>query len=236
MLEARNIKKQFISGEEIFVIFERLDFSAREGEFVIITGRSGSGKSTLLYQLGLLDTPTTGTVSVDGLVASTLPRNARTDLRLERFGYVFQDYGLMAEMSAVDNVMLPLIMRGESSERAHAAARVALERVDLGDHIQYKPAKLSGGQQQRVSIARAIAHNPRYILADEPTANLDSTSALQVLQMFGEIHKSGTTIIMVTHEKESFALADRVLELQEGKLVEVKKPSSRSPVSAPSVT
>ncbi|MHB0865736.1 MAG: ABC transporter ATP-binding protein [Minisyncoccota bacterium] len=221
MLEARDIKKQFVSGGGMFVVFEHLDFVARPGEFIIITGRSGSGKSTLLYQLGLLDTPAEGTVSIDGVVASTLSRDARTDLRLERCGYVFQDYGLMPEMSAVDNVMVPLIMRGEAAASAYQTARAALERVELGEHLAHKPSKLSGGQQQRVSIARAIAHNPSYLLADEPTANLDSASALQVLQMFGGIHRAGATIIMVTHEKESFALADRVLELREGKLIEV---------------
>lgn len=219
MLDARDLKKQFTSGEEVSVLFEHLDFSAHEGEFVIITGRSGSGKSTLLYLLGLLDTPDAGTVTVDGIATGGLSRDARTDLRLERFGYVFQDYGLMPEMTALDNVMVPLIMRGETTSAARAAARAALERVGLGDHSAYKPAKLSGGQQQRVSIARAVAHNPSYLFADEPTANLDSVNALQILQMFSDIHRSGTTVIMVTHEKESFVLAERVLDLSQGKLV-----------------
>ncbi|MBI5405973.1 ABC transporter ATP-binding protein [Candidatus Kaiserbacteria bacterium] len=221
MLEARDLKKQFLSGESVFVLFEHLDFAAKAGEMVVITGRSGSGKSTLLYQLGLLDTPNDGVVSVDGIPASSLAHNARTDLRLERFGYVFQDYGLMPEMTALDNVLVPLIMRGESYPRAEAAARAALVRVGLGDRLSSKPARLSGGQQQRVSIARAIAHEPPYILADEPTANLDSASARQVLDMFSEIHRGGATIIMVTHEKESLALADRVLELRDGALLAV---------------
>ena len=230
MLEARDLKKQFTSGTDVQILFEHLNFSAREGEFVVITGRSGSGKSTLLYLLGLLDTPSAGTVAVDGLIGSSLPRNARTSLRLERFGYVFQDYGLMSEMSALDNVMLPLIMRGESGVRAALSARTALERVGLGDYILHKPAKLSGGQQQRVSIARAIAHNPYYILADEPTANLDNASALQVLRVFGDIHRAGATIIMVTHEKESLALASCILELNQGILTEIGV-SPQSPAS-----
>lgn len=231
MLEARNIKKQFSSGEGSQVLFEHLNLTVRAGEFVIITGRSGSGKSTLLYQLGLLDTPSEGTITVDGIIASTLPRYARTDLRLERFGYVFQDYGLMPEMSAVDNVMLPLISRGEREKSAYDTAIVALKRVGLGDHITKKPARLSGGQQQRVSIARAIAHNPLYILADEPTANLDSASALQILQMFSDIHRAGTTIIMVTHEKESLLLASRILDLHQGILIE-SSISQQSPISS----
>lgn len=226
MLEARNIKKQFSSGEDQMVLFEHLDFTAQPGEFIIITGRSGSGKSTLLYQLGLLDTPSEGTITVDGVNATVLSRGARTDLRLSRFGYVFQDYGLMPEMTALDNVLLPLIMRGEGGKRAYDTARAALERVGLGEHLLKKPSRLSGGQQQRVSIARAIAHNPPYIFADEPTANLDSASALQVLQMFNDIHHAGSTVIMVTHEKESLALASRVLELRQGVLVEGGSPSN----------
>ena len=233
MLEARDLKKQFTSGEDAQVLFEHLDFTARAGEFVVITGRSGSGKSTLLYLLGLLDTPSVGTVTVDEITGSSLPRNARTSLRLERFGYVFQDYGLMSEMSALDNVMLPLIMRGESGARAALSARAALERVGLGNYTEHKPARLSGGQQQRVSIARAIAHNPPYILADEPTANLDNASALEVLQVFGDIHRTGTTIIMVTHEKESLALADRILNLNQGTLGEIAH-TPQSPAQMPS--
>nr|AAM97297.1 lipoprotein releasing system ATP-binding protein LolD [uncultured bacterium CSLC2] len=220
MLEARDLKKQFRSGADEQILFEHLNFSAREGEFVVITGRSGSGKSTLLYLLGLLDTPNAGTVSVDGVVGSSLSRHARADLRLLRFGYVFQDYGLMPDLSALDNVMLPLIMRGLSTETARDAALASLTRVGLGDRSSYSPSALSGGQQQRVSIARAIAHNPSYILADEPTANLDSANALQILQMFGTIHQAGTTIVMVTHEKESIALASRILNLEGGRLLE----------------
>jgi putative ABC transport system ATP-binding protein len=137
----------------------------------------------------------------------------------------------MPEMSALDNVMLPLIMGGASTARAREQARAALERVGLGDRLASRPAKLSGGQQQRVSIARAIAHEPPYILADEPTANLDSASAREVLQMFGEIHRAGTTIIMVTHEKESLPLADRVLELHERTLRDVST-GAQSPTYA----
>lgn len=222
MIEARNLKKQFVSGDETIVIFEDLNLEVREGEFVVLTGRSGSGKSTLLYLLGLLDMPDAGDVVIDGLIGSSLDSSARTDLRLEHFGYVFQDYGLMAEMSAIDNVMLPLIMRGESKARATEIARTALERVGLGQHLYRKPAKLSGGQQQRVSIARAIAHNPSYILADEPTANLDSINAMQILDVFNEIHRSGTTVVLVTHEKESLARADRVLSIEHGRLTPLK--------------
>src|SRR3989338_6627617 len=134
MLEARDIKKQFTSGTDVQILFEHLNFSAREGEFVVITGRSGSGKSTLLYLLGLLDTPSAGTVAVDGLIGSSLPRDARTSLRLERFGYVFRDSGLVCEMSGMDNVMPPVTMRGESGARAALSARAALERVGLGNY------------------------------------------------------------------------------------------------------
>lgn len=221
MLEAHNLKKQFETGEEVSVLFEQLNFETRPGEFVVITGRSGSGKSTLLYQLGLLDTPTEGSIVVDGIETSGLSRDARTELRLERFGYIFQDYGLMSEMTVIDNVLIPLIMRGETMARARDIASAALERVGLQDHAGYKPSRLSGGQQQRVSIARAIAHEPPYLLADEPTANLDSASATQVLGMLDTIHRDGTTVIMVTHEKESLHFADRVLQLHDGILSEM---------------
>ncbi|MBU6214723.1 ABC transporter ATP-binding protein [Patescibacteria group bacterium] len=232
MLEARNLKKQFLSGEESFVLYERLDLTVREGEFVILTGRSGSGKSTLLYQLGLLDTPAEGDVIVDGAYTRGLSRTARTDLRLDHFGYVFQDYGLMPELSALDNVLLTFVMRGEPMAAAREKATAALDRVGLADRLSSKPSQLSGGQQQRVSIARAIAHAPRYVLADEPTANLDSASAKRVLDLFGDIHRTGSIVIMVTHELESLRLADHVYELHDGVLREMTR-DGQSPNEKP---
>lgn len=221
MLEARNLKKEFPSGDGTLVVFDQIDFTANPGEFIMLTGRSGSGKSTLLYQLGLLDTPSGGEIVVDGASAARLSRPERTALRLTRFGYVFQDYGLLPEMSAIDNVMVPLLMRGMSRRAAREQAREALARAGLERALDMAPGKLSGGQQQRVSIARAIAHNPPYLLADEPTANLDHSAAQRVLETFGAIHKGGTTIIMVTHEQETLALASRILELRDGRLIDV---------------
>ncbi len=233
MLEARNLTKKFPSGDTELVVFDHLNFQAKEGEFIVITGRSGSGKSTLLYQIGLLDVPTAGEIIIDDLVAGVLSNTERSDVRLQKFGYVFQDYGLLPELTAQDNVMLTLLMSGIPTAKARVLASEALSRVGLTAQIQSKSSRLSGGQQQRVSIARALAHNPKYIIADEPTANLDSATAATILQVFSEIHRQGQSIIMVTHEKESLALADIAFELLDGQLVQLKGLNSTN-VSGPS--
>ena len=224
MIKTKNLTRIYKSGTGEVRAIDNIDLQVREGEFLAITGRSGSGKSTLLYQLGLLDFPTHGSIIINGIDVLKLSNEDRTKFRLKQLGYVFQDYALLPSLSALENVMLPLLMQGISNKDAKEKAKLALNRVGLGDRIYNLPSQLSGGQQQRVSIARAIAHEPEIIFADEPTANLDSETSKTVLEVFLNLHKEGQTIVMVTHEKEFAVLGDRVIELRDGKIVADNKP------------
>jgi putative ABC transport system ATP-binding protein len=222
MITVQHISKIFTSGESEIRAVDDVSFTIPEGQFVAITGRSGSGKSTLLYQLGLLDHPTSGTITIDGVEVTGLTENEQTRLRLHALGYIFQDYAVLPSLSALENVMVPLLMQGDDESVARTKAIAALTRVGLGDRLHNVPGQLSGGQQQRVSIARAIGHNPKVLFADEPTANLDTETSRTVLQAFVELNKEGQTIIMVTHEPEYAALADRIITLADGKIVSDK--------------
>jgi putative ABC transport system ATP-binding protein len=223
MIEVKNISKIFTSGDAEIKAVNDVSFTIPEGQFVAITGRSGSGKSTLLYQLGLLDQPTKGTIIIDGVVVTDIPEHDQARLRLHTLGYIFQDYAILPSLTALENVMIPLLMQGLSETDAKQRAVVALARVGLADRVNNLPSQLSGGQQQRVSIARAIGHDPKIIFADEPTANLDSETSKTVLDTFIELNKAGQTIVMVTHEPEYAALADRVIELSDGVIIEDTK-------------
>ena len=218
MIKVKNLVKSYNSGDSELVVLRELSFEMPRGQFLSITGRSGSGKSTLLYQLGLLDHPNSGQIHIDNVDVSKLDNDERTNFRLQELGYVFQDYALLPELTAVENVAIPLMMQGFDKKVSELKASEALYKVDLGDKLYNLPSQLSGGQQQRVSIARAIGHNPKIIFADEPTANLDSETASVVLKTFIELHKAGQTIVMVTHEKEYAALTDRIITLLDGKI------------------
>ena len=219
MIEVKNLTKSFKDGPLETRVLKGVDFTAATGEFVAIMGRSGAGKSTLLYQISLLDEPTSGEIRINGKDTRVMSEHEKMLFRLAEFGYVFQDYALLPELTALENVALPLYMQGVSRTAADAKAKTALERVGLWKRLDNLPSQLSGGEQQRVSISRAIAHTPAVLFADEPTANLDKESSATVMSIFKELHEGGQTIIMVTHEDEFAQFAERIVKLDDGKIV-----------------
>ncbi|KKU70757.1 MAG: ABC transporter ATP-binding permease protein [Parcubacteria group bacterium GW2011_GWA2_47_21] len=224
MIKAENLVKKYKSGGGDLLVLKGIDFSVADGEFISVIGRSGSGKSTLLYQLGLLDRPTEGRIIIGDIDANNLREEERTSLRLRELGYVFQDYALVPELTGLENVMIPLLMQGLSKAKARERAADTLQEVGLGERLNNTPSKLSGGEQQRVSIARAIAHNPKILFADEPTANLDNETSLGIIKLFQKLHAVGQTIIMVTHEPEYAKLTDRIVTLFDGQIIADQKP------------
>lgn len=216
IITTKNLVKTFIDGDRETRVLKGVDVEIKKGEFVAIMGRSGAGKSTMLYQVGLLDTPTSGEIMIDGVDIHNLTEEQRIDFRLSKLGYVFQDYALLPDLTARENVALPLLMQGIDKAVAYKRADEVLDSVGLEGKYENTPPKLSGGQQQRVSIARALAHNPAILFADEPTANLDIESSMRVLKIFQEIHAKGQTIVMVTHEAEYARVADRVITMVDG--------------------
>ncbi len=223
VIETKNLRKSFKSAEIETHVLKGIDLSVQEGEWVAIMGRSGAGKSTLLYQIGLLDEPTSGEIFIDGNEAHRMTEREKMRLRLFKFGFVFQDYALMPELSALENIVVPLIMENMPIDEAKVKAQKALERVNLGHRINNLPSQLSGGEQQRVSIARAIAEKPSILFADEPTANLDRESSDTVMHLFKELHDEGQTIVMVTHEEEYGKMADRIIRIDDGKIIATEK-------------
>jgi putative ABC transport system ATP-binding protein len=223
MIKTKDLTKIYESQAGKLVALDHVSISIEKGEFISITGRSGSGKSTFLYQLGLLDQPSHGDVFIDGVSLGKMTEDDRTRFRLKELGYVFQDYAILPTLTALENVMVPLLMLGYSTADAEKKAIAALKKVGLADRMSNLPSQLSGGQQQRVSIARAIGHEPKIIFADEPTANLDTETSEMVLDAFLQLHKEGQTIVMVTHEKEYAELGDRIIVLSDGKLIEDRK-------------
>lgn len=219
MIEVKGLIKTFKDGEKETQVLKGVDFIAKEKDFVAIMGRSGAGKSTLLYQMSMLDEPTGGEVFIDGKNVLSLKEHQKTRFRLRELGYVFQDYALLPDLTALENVALPLLMLGENKKLAYRHAKAMLERVGLGNRLDNVPSNLSGGEQQRVSVARAIVHKPKILFADEPTANLDNYSSKQVMDIFKELNEEGQTIIMVTHEEEYAKIAKRIVRLDDGKIV-----------------
>ncbi|MDQ2933262.1 MAG: ABC transporter ATP-binding protein [bacterium] len=221
MIETHKLTKSFMNGSVETVILKGIDFRAEKGEFIAIMGRSGAGKSTFMYQMSLLDIPTSGEIIVADHKASSMSNDQKTTFRLNRLGYVFQDYALIPELTAIENVALPLLMQGLAQKNAYAQAEAALKKVGLNTHMNQLPSQLSGGEQQRVSISRAIAHNPEILFADEPTANLDNESSRVIMNIFKELHRAGQTIIMVTHEEEYGKMAEKIVKLDDGKIVSI---------------
>lgn len=219
------ITKSFGTGDLITHVLRGIDITIMEGEFVAIMGKSGAGKSTLMYQLSVLDEPTTGTISVAGVETTTLSEKEQTDFRLHTLGYVFQDYALVPDLSAEENVLLPLMMRGVRKDDARIVAQKAIDSVGLAGKYKNLPSELSGGEQQRIAIARAVAGKPRILFADEPTANLDSISGEQIIALLTSLNKEqGQTIVMVTHEREYAQSADRIINMEDGRIVGEDKP------------
>lgn len=228
MIEATNIHRRFGEGELEIHVLRGIDITVSPGEFVAIMGKSGAGKSTLLYQLSVLDEPSDGELIIDDTNVSKLTEKERTAFRLETLGYVFQNYALVPDLTAEENVMLPLLMRGSTWDAARGDARTALDGVGLEDKYTNLPAELSGGQQQRVSIARAVAGTPKILFADEPTANLDSVSGQQVIDLIARVNReSGQTVVMVTHEREYALGCDRIINMSDGVITDIEERSVR---------
>ncbi|MFT7507187.1 MAG: putative ABC transport system ATP-binding protein [Acidimicrobiales bacterium] len=220
IIDAKNIHRKFGKGDLEVHILKGIDIAVEQGEFLAIMGKSGAGKSTLMYQLSVLDEPTDGEIFIDGTDIVRMNEKERTAFRLHTLGYVFQDYALVPDLSARENVMMPLLMRGEPWGNAAATADKALDDVGLEGKYKNLPAELSGGEQQRVAVARAIAGKPKILFADEPTANLDSISGSQVIKLLEGLHKQGQTIVMVTHEEEYSRYCDRIIYIKDGMLAE----------------
>jgi len=216
VLAARDVTKSYILDEVEVNALRGIDLEVCRGEMLAIMGPSGSGKSTLMHIVGLLDHPTSGTVTIDGVDVSHMEQNQLAEVRNKRIGFVFQSFNLLARTTAQANVELPLIYAGVSGGERSRRAREALDRVGLGDRLGHMPNQLSGGQQQRVALARALVTEPSIVLADEPTGNLDSRSGIEVMAMLQELNAQGITVVVVTHDARVARHTQRVVHLQDG--------------------
>ncbi|WP_254829527.1 ABC transporter ATP-binding protein [Haloglomus salinum] len=219
-LELTNVVKAYESGAETVRALKGVDFAVERGEFVSVIGPSGSGKSTMLNMLGLLDTPTSGEVLLDGVDAATYDDTQRTDARREYIGFVFQQFYLIDALTAVENVTLPTVYQRDPG--AEARAEDLLRRVGLGDRLDHRPTQLSGGQKQRVAIARSLINEPAVVLADEPTGNLDQETGTTILEEFAAVCEEGVAVVTVTHDPLVNEFADRVVELVDGVIRDVR--------------
>lgn len=225
MIKVENLVKTY-SGKVPTYALKGVSFEIADGEFVAIMGRSGSGKSTLLHQLALLDTPTAGHISIDNEEVMGLSDEVKTRFRLEKLGYIFQEYALIAEFTAQENVWMPALVYGKQPDHCWHHAAELLQTVGLGTRLDHYPNELSGGEQQRVAVARSLINYPKVLFADEPTANLDTASSKTVLELFKKLNKElGQTIVMVTHEPDDMQYVDRVIWLEDGLLEKNKQKS-----------
>ncbi len=220
MIKLDNITKIFSTEEVQTTSLNGVSLEIKEGEFVAIMGPSGCGKSTLLNIMGLIDTPTEGTYLLNGKDVSTLTENERTDIRKGVIGFVFQSFNLIDELNVNENVELPLLYMGVPAKERKERVLEVLRRMNMSQRGKHFPSQLSGGQQQRVAIARAVISNPKIILADEPTGNLDSKNGLEVMEMLSQLNAEGTTIIMVTHSQHDATYANRIINLYDGQIID----------------
>ena len=220
MIELNNIYKLYEMGGETVTALDDITLTIQDGEFTSIMGPSGSGKSTLMNMTGLLDTFDRGEYILNDINIGEYSDKDLAQIRNKQIGFVFQSFNLMPRLSVLQNVMLPLVYAGVSLSERKERATAALERVGLGDRLNHRPNEISGGQKQRVAIARAIVNDPAVILADEPTGNLDSTTAEEIMRIFQELNREGSTIVMVTHEREIADYTKKIIHLRDGKLVE----------------
>lgn len=221
MIEIKNVSKIYNMGKEKVIALDNVNLTIKEGEFAAIVGPSGSGKSTLMHLVGGLDTPTSGSIFIDGKDISKLKDKDMSKYRNKSVGFVFQSFNLENTQTALENVMMPLIFSGIDKRKRKVKAEKALEMVGLKDKIKNKPTELSGGQRQRVSIARALVNEPRIIFADEPTGNLDSKNGQLIMNLLSDLNEKGYTVIMVTHNMEEAKRARRIINIKDGKVQEV---------------
>ena len=220
ILNLQNIYKDYQQEKLVVPVLKDVSLTVEEGEYVAIMGPSGSGKTTLMNIIGCLDRPTSGTYELAGENVLKLKDRELSDLRLKSIGFVFQSFQLMPRESAVENVALPLSYAGVRKKERRSRATKALERVGLGDRVNFRPTQLSGGQKQRVAIARAIVNNPKILLADEPTGALDSKSGEQIMELFDSLNEEGVTIVMITHDPKIAAKAKRIVRIIDGEIYE----------------
>ncbi|HEY1697619.1 MAG TPA: ABC transporter ATP-binding protein [Polyangiaceae bacterium] len=219
LVVAEDLTKVYVLGDTELRALDGVSLTVDRGEFVAIMGASGSGKSTLMNVLGCLDRPTSGSYTLDGKEVSRLSRGELAEMRNRTIGFVFQSFNLLARTSALENVELPLVYAGLPRRERRERARIALERVGLGERIDHRPSQLSGGQQQRVAIARAIVNEPKLMFADEPTGNLDTKTSVDVMALFQALWRAGLTIVFVTHEPDVARFASRIVTVRDGKIV-----------------
>lgn len=218
IVECRNIYKNYYQGKIEVPVLKNINFAVEEGDYTAIIGPSGSGKSTLMNLIGCLDKATSGSLLIDGREVETLSDNELADLRLEKIGFVFQNFQLLGVQTALENVELPLTYANIPRKLRRERAEEALGRVGLSDRMDFMPNQLSGGQKQRVAIARALVNHPRIILADEPTGALDSHSGAQVMDLFEELNHEGVTVLMITHDHDIARRASNMVEIRDGEL------------------
>ena len=220
LIHIENMKKIYNPGENEVRALDGIDLDIEKGDLVAIVGHSGSGKSTLMNMLGCLDTPTSGKYVLDGQDVASMTDNQLADVRNKEIGFIFQGFNLISNLDAVGNVELPLVYRGVSKNERKQLAMEALKSVGLEDRMKHKPNEMSGGQQQRVAVARAVAAKPPIILADEPTGNLDTKSTQEIMEILKELHRSGRTVIIITHDEEIASQAHRVVRILDGRIEE----------------